>query len=241
MIHHDVTDAVGRITIDRPQRRNALNHQAVEALDDALSAITRAGARCIVVTGAAGHFCAGADLTELEDLTFTHRLREMLDHLAALAVPTVAAISGACMGLGMQLALACDVRVATSDARFGVPVAKLGLMVDHWTLRRLALAAGWGTARHMVLFAEVLDADDAHRLGLVQRLGDLDAAEALARRVVDLAPLSISGSKLGLNLAESAVEPPEYRTAFEAAWASEDLVEGRAAFGERRAPVFRGR
>ena len=241
MIRHEVTDGVATITIDRPKRRNALNHDAVEELDDALGASTAAAARCVIVTGADGHFCAGADLTELEDLTFTLRLREMLDHLAGLEIPTIAAISGACMGLGMQLALGCDVRIATDDARFGVPVAKLGLMVDHWTLRRLALAAGWGTARHMVLFAEVLDAADAHRVGLVQDIGDLGAAEVLARRVTELAPLSISGSKLGLNLAESDVEPAAYRSAFEAAWASEDLVEGRTAFGERRAPTFRGR
>ena len=241
MIRHDVTDGIARITIDRPKRRNALNLDAVESLDGALTASTDAGVSSVVLTGADGHFCAGADLTELEDLTFTHRLRGMLDHLAELPVPTVAAISGACMGLGMQLALGCDVRVATADARFGVPVAKLGLMVDHWTLRRLALAAGWGTARHMVLFAEVLEATDAHRLGLVQRIGDLAAAESLARRVTELAPLSIRGSKIGLNLAEPDVEPAAYRSAFEAAWASQDLVEGRAAFAERRTPTFRGR
>lgn len=211
MIRHAVSDGVATITIDRPKRRNALNHDAVEALDGALGASTEAGARCVIVTGADGHFCAGADLTELEDLTFTHRLREMLDHLAGLEIPTIAAISGACMGLGMQLALGCDIRIATPDASFGVPVAKLGLMVDHWTLRRLALAAGWGTARHMVLFAEVLDAAAAHRVGLVQDLGDLAAAEVLAQRVTSLAPLSISGSKLGLNLAGSDEEPATYR------------------------------
>lgn len=240
-IRHEVVDSVGTITIDRPERRNALNHPGVVELDDAVSACLDAGARALVVTGVAGHFCAGADLVELEDLTFTRRLRAMLDHLAGAPVPTVAAISGACMGLGMQLALACDVRVATEGATFGVPVAKLGLMVDHATLHRLALAVGWGTARHMVLFAEVLDTAAAHRVGLVQALGSLDDALALAQRVTSLAPLSISGSKLGLNSLETTPEEPAYRAAFERAWASEDLVEGRLAFSERRAPRFLGR
>ena len=242
MIHLDVAERVATITIDRQDRRNALNHTAVELLDEALSDL--GDARAVVLTGAGGHFCAGADLKELEDLAFTRRLRVMLDHLAELPVPVIAAISGSCMGLGMQLALAADIRVATDDARFAVPVAKLGLMVDHWTLRRLAATFGPGTARHLVLTAEVLTAADGHRLGFVQQIGDLAVAHALADRVTTLAPLALAGSKLGLNLADGPVDEQgdlAYRAAFEAAWASQDLVEGRIAFAERRTPEFRGR
>jgi enoyl-CoA hydratase len=165
----------------------------------------------------------------------------MLDHLADLPMPTIAAISGSCMGLGMQLALACDVRIATDDARFAVPVAKLGLMVDHWTLARLASTFGPGPARHLVLTAEVLGTADAHRLGFVQQVGGLDAAVELATRVTTLAPLAVSGSKLGLNLVEHRHREPAYEEAFGRAWASEDLVEGRRAFAERRPPNFQGR
>jgi enoyl-CoA hydratase len=236
---------VATIGIERPERRNALNLDAVVALDDALEQVlegtTSGTVRCLVLTGSDGHFCAGADLKELEDLTFTQRLRIMLDHLAELPIPVIAAISGSCMGLGMQLALACDVRVATEDARFAVPVAKLGLMVDHWTLARLDAAFGPGAARHLVLTAEVLDTEAAHRLGFVQQIGDLAAAAELAARVTTLAPLSLAGSKLGLNLVERHHREPAYEEAFGRAWASEDLVEGRLAFSERRAPQFRGR
>jgi enoyl-CoA hydratase len=144
------------------------------------------------------------------------------------------------MGLGMQLALACDVRLATPGAKFAVPVAKLGLMVDHWTLGRLAATFGPGAARHLVLTAEVLDTDDAYRLGFVQQIGDLAAATELASRVTALAPLAVSGSKLGLNLLEVAHREPAYEDAFARAWGSDDLVEGRAAFAERRPPAFRG-
>ncbi len=176
-----VEDRVATIAIDRPARRNALDHDTVVALDEALTAALTAGARAVVVTGTDGHFCAGADLTELEDIAFTRRLRTMLDTLAEAPVVTVAAVSGACMGLGMQLALACDLRVATDDAYFGVPVAKLGLMVDHWTLQRLATTFGAGAARHMTLTAAILDSDDAWRLGFIQQRGDLVAAQALAQ------------------------------------------------------------
>ena len=155
---------------------------------------------------------------------------------------TIAAISGACMGLGAQLALGCDLRIATSDARFAVPVAKLGLMVDHWTIQRLAMQVGHSTARWMVLTATQVDAARAHQLGFVQDLvpdGDdapgarsLAAAEELAASIARLAPLSLAGSKLGFNLLErgDADAAGTYRAAFEAAWGSDDLVEGRRAF-----------
>jgi len=239
-IHAQHLDGVTTITIDRPERRNALNHPAVEQIDAAVGAALDHGSRCVVLTGTGGHFCAGADLKELEDLAFTRRLRTMLDHLADVPVPTIAAIEGACMGLGMQLAIACDVRVITPSARLAVPVAKLGLMVDHWTLERLVRSIGWGAARHLVLFAEVITGDDAFRLGFAQQLGELGDAQLLAQRVTDLAPLAVQGSKLGLNLLDPLRDEPTYVEAFERAWASVDLAEGRAAFAERRSPEFRG-
>ncbi|UUZ43803.1 enoyl-CoA hydratase-related protein [Janibacter limosus] len=163
----------------------------------------------------------------------------MLQHLAAAPITTIAAISGSCMGPGMQLAVACDLRVVNSPARFAVPVAKLGLMVDKWTLDRVARLWGEGAARHMVLTAAVLTDDDARRLGFARERGDLDVAIDPARRAVPLAPLSQSGSKLGMG----AIPAPDavYSEAFARARASKDLVEGQRAFGERRTPSFEGR
>lgn len=251
--------AVARLTISRPERRNALNHQALDELHDgvrsAAAAASESGVRVLVVTGDDDQFCAGADLKELEDLAFTRALRAVLDDLAALPFPTIAAIAGACMGLGTQIAVSCDLRLATPDARFAVPVAKLGLMVDHWTIQRLAMLVGHSTARWMVLTARPVAAVDAHRIGLVHQLVDvdeaagpgrsvLDAANDLAAEIAILAPLALAGSKLGLDLLQPSGEfaDPDgaYRAAFQAAWASEDLIEGRTAFGERRPPVFRG-
>ena len=245
---------VARLLISRPERRNALNHQALDELHDGVRRAASSGARALVITGDEDQFCAGADLKELEDLAFTRALRAALDDLAALPIPTIAAIAGACMGLGTQIALSCDLRLATPDARFAVPVAKLGLMVDHWTVQRLALLAGASTARWMLLTAEPVTAQDAHRVGLVHELVDpgdvgpggsvLAAADELAARISGLAPLALAGSKLGLDLLERSpgqVDPDgAYQAAFEAAWASDDLVEGRRAFGERRSPEFRG-
>lgn len=227
------------LTIDRPHRRNALDLSSLEALDAAVSEAVDGGSRALVLTGAEGHFCAGADLTELEDVSFTERLAEVLEHIADLPITTIAAISGSCMGLGMQLAVACDVRVVSDDARFAVPVAKLGLMVNQWTLDRVARYWGEGAARLMVLTASVLDADDAWRLGFSQARGDLDTALDLARAAAPLAPLSQSGSKLGMR--SPVASEQAYEEAFARAWASSDLAEGQRAFTERRSPAFEGR
>jgi enoyl-CoA hydratase len=128
------------------------------------------------------------------------------------------------------------------DARFAVPVARLGLMVDHWTMDRLARFWGEGAARHMTLTAAVLDADDAWRLGFTQVRGGLDEALQLAGRAARLAPLTQAGSKLGFDTHhDNHAEVARYEAAFARAWGSEDLAEGRAAFRERREARFRGR
>lgn len=237
MIHHEQRDAVALVTIDHHARRNAVDREALEQLVAAIDAATTAGSRALVLTGAGGHFCAGADLTGVEDSAFATVLRRALDALRDAAFPTIAAVEGAALGAGTQLAIACDLRVAAPDARFGIPAARLGLMVDHWTVHRLALLAGHGAARAMLLAAEVLSGEDALRLGLVQRAGTLDAALSWAAEVATLAPLTIAGHKLALDRAEG---DPDVRAAFERAWSSADLREGLAAFRERRQPEFRG-
>lgn len=241
-ISYTTEDRVATIRINRPERRNALNHGALDEMHDAIRRASEDGLRALVLTGSDGHFCAGADLTELEDLAFTDSLRAMLDDLAGLEFPTIAAIAGSCMGLGMQLAVACDVRVVADSARFAVPVAKLGLMVDHWTIDRVRRLFGEGAARHLVLTGAVLDADDAWRLGFAQVRGGLDDAVALATSAAGLAPLSQAGSKIGLDVSSADTEGQgRYAAAFAAAWASADLAEGRAAFTQRRSPEFMGR
>lgn len=238
-ITYRVAGSVATITIERPERRNALNAAALDELDAAIGRCRADDARALVLTGAGGHFCAGADLTELEDVEFTQHLAGVLERLSTLPITTVAAISGSCMGLGMQLAIACDVRVVADDARFAVPVAKLGLMVDYWTLDRVRRFWGEGAARLMALTATVLTADDAWRLGFAQARGDLAAATELAASAVGLAPLSQAGTKIGFDC-DGPLEVARYDAAFARAWASEDLREGRAAFNERRPPKFTG-
>ena len=235
---------VALVTIDRPDRRNAVDRAALEELAAALDA---AGdeVRALVLTGGGGHFCAGADLSGVEDGAFAGLLRVVLDGLRLAPFVTIAAADGAALGAGTQLALACDLRVATPSASFGIPAARLGLAVDSWTVERLALLAGHGPARAMLLAAEVLKGDEAHRLGLVQRLGTLDDALAWADEVAALAPLTIRAHKAALeslgSLEDRGVADAGVQAALGRAWSSDDLREGLAAFRERRRPLFHGR
>jgi enoyl-CoA hydratase len=231
MIHLEDRGPVALITIDRPERRNALDHESLDQLLD-------------VLTGAGGHFCAGADLSGVEDAGFTDRLRQVLAALRDDPRPVLAAVDGAALGAGTQLAVACDLRVATPSARFGIPAARLGLMVDHWTIQRLSLLAGAGPCRAMLLGAETYSGEESQAFGLVQRVGDLEAALGWADDVAALAPLTLAGSKLALNRLEMPVgrgDDPDVHAAWERAWASADLQEGMEAFRERRRPVFHGR
>lgn len=242
MIHLEDRGPVALVTIDRPDRRNAVDHEALEQMLDAFA--RSQGARVLVLTGAAGHFCAGADLSGVEDRAFTALLSQVLGAIQDDPRPVIAACDGAALGAGTQLAVACDLRVATPATRFGIPAAKLGLAVDHWTVDRLARLVGAGPARAMLLAAETCTGEEAAGFGLVQRIGDLDDALAWADEVAALAPLTIAAHKVALNRLElggPVGEDDVVAAAHERAWSSEDLQEGLAAFRERRRPQFRGR
>lgn len=242
-VHHELRGPVALVTIDRAERRNALDHDTLEQLHEAITASR--STRALVLAGSGDHFCAGADLSGVEDDSFRTRLAEVLLDLRTLPPPTIAAVHGAALGAGTQLAAACDLRVATPDARFGIPAARLGLMVDQWTVQRVAQLCGHGPASAMLLAAEAITGSDAYALGFVQRLGDLDAALAWADDIAALAPLTVAGHKLALRHLDADTDPEAdaagLQAAYTAAWESDDLQEGIAAFRESRRPRFHGR
>lgn len=235
--------AVTELRIARPERRNALDTAHCRDLHAALDAALAAGARAIVLTGEGTAFCSGADLHTVGDAGFLDALYAMLQRVVEVPVPVVAAVNGPAIGAGTQLAIAADLRVVAEGAVFGLPTAGLGLAVDPWTVRRLALLAGGGPARRMLLACERLDVTAA--AGLVDRLGTPDDALAWAAEMAELAPLTLAYNKLAVNrLLEDATDPEtldEVGAAFSACWASDDLVEGRRAREEKRAPRFVGK
>ena len=233
--------AITVVTLDRPERRNALDHATLAELTEVLAAAEARPTRVLILTGASGHFCAGADLQGVEDASFATLLQGVLDRLVHVSFPTMAAIEGAALGAGTQLAVACDLRVATAGASFGIPAAKLGLMVNHWTVQRVATLLGPSTARAVLLAAEVVKGEQALRLGLVNREGALPEALEWAHQIAVLAPLTIAGHKVMLNKLEAVpADDPDVAAAFTRAWESNDFAEGLDAFRTRRTPTFQG-
>jgi enoyl-CoA hydratase len=242
MVRVEWRDRVVIVTIDRPQRRNAVDHATLLALADAQREAVAGEARVLVLTGAPPAFCAGADLTGVESGEFVHALVAALGGFTRLGIATIAAIDGPALGAGTQLAIACDLRVATDASVFGIPAAKLGLVVDRWTVDRLAREFGASVARAMLLSAQTYTGAQLLAMGGVHRSGGLPEALAWADQLADLAPLTIAGHKLAL---EGLAPPPGIDELFErarvAAWDSDDAEEGRTAFLEKRRANFKGR
>lgn len=231
--------AVAVITLDRPERRNAVDHATLVGLLAAQEEV--AAARAVVLTGAAPAFCAGADLAGVREDVFADDLKRVLAGFTRLDAPVIAAVDGPAFGAGAQLVAVCDLRVATTRSTFAVPAAKLGLVIDQWTVERFVLEFGRAITRDLLLAASTYSAERLHAAGVVHRLGDLDDAIAWAAEIAGLAPLSIAGHKLAL---ETLGAPTPHHDAVVAAqrraWASADASEGRQAFLDKRRAVFRG-
>lgn len=228
---------VAILTLNRPDRRNALNTELCRALHTAVDEAVQDGARAVVVTGEGSAFCAGADLDGVYGDEFIEALYGMLHHLARVSVPIVAAVNGPAIGAGTQLAIACDLRVVDERARFAVPTARNGMAVDAWTIRTLADLAGHGRSRRVMLAADTIDREEALVCGLADRTGTLDDALAWAREIATLAPLTLAHNKSILNATADDISISE---SFAAVWASEDVKEAARARDEKRTPVFKG-
>ncbi len=237
------------LMIDRPDRRNALTSQMWAALPELLDPL--AGARALVVTGAGAAFSAGADIGELQTVYGSpdaaaryHAVNVAAEEaLAGFGAPTIAAVSGACVGGGCQLAVACDLRVAASGARFGVTPAKLGVVYPAVPTVRLATVIGPARAKYLLFTAALIDATTALTYGLVD---EVVPSGELAARATTLATRIASGSQQTIGAASavidawSAGEPVDEAIAgfVDAARRQPDVTEGVAAFLEGRAPHF---
>lgn len=238
--HHDHGD-VAIITLNRPERRNALNVELCDMLGEVVREKASRGSRAAVITGEGSSFCSGADLDAVYGDAFLTALYGLFDKIMSSPMPVIAAINGPAIGAGTQLALACDLRVAEERAVFGVPTARNGLAVDPWTVRRLAELAGGGIARRLLIGAGQIDRQEAMTAGLVDRAGDLDHAIAWATEIASLAPMSLAYSKRVLNNPDLPNDDPSLLADFHACFGSEDVAEGRKAREERRPPVFKGK
>ena len=249
-------EGVLRLTISNPDKRNALDHAI---LDGIAHAVRDADARCIVLTGEHGMFSSGYDIGDIPAESFAEDAEKLVAHpftaaleaLDACEVPTLAALPGHTIGGGLELALACDLRIAADTIALGMPPAKLGLVYSHTGLRRFVHAIGEPRTRQLFLTARNVDAATALQWGLVNEVvGSADLESVSLDWAEDLAggaPLAQRGNKRVLRAlldAEGDLPPDvaaELVALREASFASEDMREGVRAFGQKRPARWQGR
>lgn len=253
-VRSDVREGIGIAVVDRPERRNALDLAVVRELHGLLDRWEGdATVQAVVVTGAGDRvFVAGADIRELRTRTPADALAGinsgLFQRIERYPKPTVAAVNGAALGGGCELALACDLRVAAPGATFGQPETALGIIPGAGGTQRLPRIVGWGRARDLVLTGRILSSEEALAWGLVTRLSSpgrvVDDAIALARVIVARGPLATRLAKVALGLsAQVPLEAGQWveMLAQAVTFGSSDKAEGMGAFLERRPPRFTGR
>lgn len=255
VVRYETRGRVAIITIDRPEKRNALDGQVRCAFLGAVDRVRRDEAvRSVIVTGAGDKaFVAGADIGEFEGRSPVDQWRVMkapsiFDAMERLPKPVIAAVNGYCLGGGMELALACDVRIASSSAKFGQPEVNLGIIPGGGGTQRLPRIVGLGAALRLILSGEIIAADEALRLRLVEEVVEpatlLDRAVTLAELMASKSPVALAAAKEATRAALSLPldDGLKLETAlFQLCFSSADKAEGVRAFLEKRAAEFTGR
>jgi enoyl-CoA hydratase len=248
--------AIARMTVNRPEKRNALNRAARLEMLAALEDAGRDGAvQVLVVAGAGGKaFVAGSDLTELQTFSpldmeeFMATLaQQFYNRFELLPKPVIAMIDGLCLGGGLELAMACDIRLASEGSRFGQPEINLGIIPGGGGTQRLARLVGLGKAKEMIFTGDTIDAAEALTMGLINRVYPADklaeATNAMAARICRLSPLALKWAKKAVNASQevSLSRGLDYEALVECLlFTSKDRDEGIKAFFEKRPAVFKG-
>ena len=252
-------EAVARLRLNNPEKRNPLDHEVLDALAAVLPELDRGiEIRCVVITGTGNAFSAGYDIGSIPPESFerdaealvAHPFAAAMDAVSAHPFPVLAAVNGHCLGGGLELAVRCDLRVCAESAKLGMPPAKLGLIYGHTGLERFMDVIGVANTRDLFLTGRVVDSVKALRIGLVTELAPdselEDTAVDLAAEVAANAPLSMKGNKHAIEVLArrsrlSAATEGELVALRESCFRSEDFREGVTAFAEKRKPVWRGR
>lgn len=228
-----IDDGLGRIILDRPEARNAIPLSGWDALAALVTEAAGRGAHLIVLEGASGAFCAGADISEFPERDpgrLRLAMRGALNRLATLDIPVIAAIGGPCYGAGVALALACDIRLAGPDARFAITPAKMGISYPQEDVHALVAAVGPGQAARLLFGGAAIDGAEALRIGLAD--APLDALDDLVAAIRTSDAASLATLKRGIALATAGIRSDEGQDALFDALIGSDALARRLA--ERR-------
>ena len=255
-LRYEVEDSIAQVTVNRPEKLNPLNAETVAALGQCFDDIAaNDSVKAVIVTGAGEKaFVAGADINQLKTLSPMEGRAWALDgqrvfaRIEGLPKPVIAAINGYALGGGLELAMACHIRVASPNARLGQPEVKLGIVPGYGGTQRLPRLVGKGRALEMILTGDPVTADEAHRIGLVNRLAPLEdllgEARKIAARILENGPVAVA---LCLDAVQRGMEMPLDEalrweaTQFALSCSTEDIREGTQAFLEKRKAEFQGR
>ncbi len=250
----EARDGIGVVTVNRPDVRNAVNRRVMEDLRAALDEFREDGRVGAVVFTGAGEkaFVAGADIGELRERTMLDglaaKMQRLCDEIEGFEKPTIAAVNGYALGGGCELAMACDIRLASENARFGLPETALSIIPGAGGTQRLARLVGKGRAVEMIFTGRMVDAEEAHGIGLVSKVVPqaelLDAARETASRILSKGPLAVRLARLAIQTGFETDQRTGLvveRLAQAVLYTSEDKQEGTSAFLEKRNPDFKGR
>ncbi len=254
-IKYEVSEGIGYVTINRPKALNALNMDVLKELYAVFTEIEADEAvKAVIVTGEGKAFVAGADIAQMSQLNalggrdmmiMGHKVMNLIE---AVEKPVIAAVNGFALGGGCELAMACDIRIASEKAKFAQPEVGLGIIPGFGGTQRLARLVGKGMAKYMIMTAEMISAAEAYRIGLVEKVAApeelMDEAVKVAKTIASKAPIAIATAKSAINngfdMDMKSASKFEIET-FTAAFGSEDKTEGMAAFLEKRAPEFKNK
>jgi len=251
----EAKEGIGYVTMNRPKALNALNTEVVAELDDLFTKIEAdEEVKIVIITGAGRAFIGGADiaymgaLEGLKGSEFVMQGQAVMDKIENLSKPVIAAINGFSLGGGNELAMSCDIRIASEAAKFGQPEVNLGIIPGYGGTQRLPRLVGKGIAKKLILTAEIISAEEAFKIGLVDEVVPAEElmarAEAMAKTIMSKAPIAV---KMAISAINNGMNT-DLRTgvrfeaeAFQTTFNTEDRIEGMAAFLEKRSAEFKNR